>query len=184
MGGTIYRGFSSVSEYERAQRTGFVPLEPLDANADFFAVLEQDAPVDHVMERKRQHFVSFSLTPRAACCYATSRLKGGKVIHYCNAGWIAEVVLPSFTGVSRAYVGGECSQYDGGDESIWIDPRFHLAGDNWLSWQTMRDRARVDDEILLARGVARVTRIMRVEPSQCDRSFVPWAQSGEKIEIR
>lgn len=181
----VYRGFSDAVEYARARSVGFAPRVPLQAPGSFFGILEQDRPVEHVMQVKRQHFVSFSLQRRVACCYATSRYQNGRSIPYVAVGWIAEVPLPTFTTGYDPDAEKNCSQYDGEDDSIWLDPRFLLAARDLLSWRSMWSRARVDDEFLLAHGVARPrpTCIVRVKPGDCDRTFLPWSEWGAKIKI-
>ena len=66
----IYRGFSSKDEFSRAQSSGFSPEKPLKSTAEAIALFQRDMPVEHIMERKKRVFVSFSFQLEVAIYYA------------------------------------------------------------------------------------------------------------------
>ena len=59
----------------------------------------------------------------------------------------------------------------------------HLRRRGIIGWQNMQSRSKCDDEFLLAKGVVRPPQalIHSVQPGDCDRTFRPWAETGELI---
>jgi hypothetical protein len=57
-----------------------------------------------------------------------------------------------------------------------------MPNDVLTNWLTMRNRARVDDEILLARGVISVIVVIPVSRKDHNSSFKPWVETGEKLQ--
>jgi hypothetical protein len=185
-GRILYRGFSNRDEYERVQKRGFTPLVPLDTDPDWLGAREGTIETLQQVLEHRRDLVSFSLQKRVACFYATSR----EDRPYSNSGWIAEVRIPT---IKNAYAtpANPCLPYAYVAEdpsSSWIDPRhLPLSGEEMChfdEWVKMRKRARDDDELLLVQGVVYPARpIYRVTPKDCDLSFQPCKDWGEKIQV-
>jgi hypothetical protein len=170
----VYRGFSSPVEYNAIIAGGIRPRRELRIDREWAALYVGPDTLAHVLEFKREHFVSFSFQRRAAACYATTR--------YTSPGWIATLRLPGVAGAQKV-TSGNFSVWFGIDGTFWVDPRHASIPTASLGsgteWFRMRARADVDDEFLLAGGAIRPAQVERIEPDDCDRSFLPWADSGE-----
>ena len=179
----IYRGFSSKDEFARAQSSGFSPEKPLESTAEAIALFQRDMPVEHIMERKKRVFVSFSFQLEVAIYYATTNKRGEK-----HDGYVAKARLPEHlkqVSVGRfpcAYSGNNAT---GNNPTEWIDPRHFVPekADNLRQREEMLSRARCDDEFLLAKGRVFPICVKPVKASECDSVFLPWSKWGEKINI-
>lgn len=183
----LYRGFSNQEILKRYLDKGISPKVPLNINtnspSEIIKLLYGDqAPQKHIcprqLERKTGHFVSFSLRKSVACYYATSDDIGD----YKKPGYIAVVRFPNILepiaiagNLRRPYI-FKCAI---GTE--WLDLRSLLT----LDMKNIRtySRTQVDHELLLMRGTIR-PKIISVRPEDCDRSFLPWKDWGERIKIR
>ena len=166
----VFRGLSPAEAKAVAHGSLMSPLSPVDTPGDWLGILggakEAD---DHVLGNDRTRFLSFSFQPRVAAFYALSE-HGSP---YCRqGGWVAIVRLPE---PLRSLDNRVFLAMDG--SSSWIDPRSLLRA-------RMRNRARVDDEFLLARGAltARVVRMTRgqLTVASKDRLFWPIQYWGEQ----
>ena len=171
---TVYRGINERQLQRLRLRRGFSPEVPLGKTAEWITLLQSEGPMAHVLDWKRRHFVSFSLRVGTAVWYATA---GGK-----SDGYLCSVQLPSSV---RAVIegGSEPVAYAGCDGTEWVDPRHVFVGAGSFEWSRFHARAVIDQEILLAAGVASVAQIVRVERSHGDARFTPWAETGEKVHM-
>jgi hypothetical protein len=170
----VYRGFSSTAEYNAVMAGGIRPRRELLIDRPWAALYVGPDTLAHVLEFKREHFVSFSFQQQTAEYYATTR--------YTSSGWIATLRLPDVAGAQKV-ASADFSVWFGVDGTFWVDPRHAsiptASLGSGLEWFRMRARADVDDEFLLAGGAIRPRQVERIEPGDCDRSFVSWADSGE-----
>ena len=168
-----YRGINA-EQFERMKKARLlVPRSPLRTTAEMIALFSASLPMAHVLEKKREHFLSFSLQIGSALWYGTS---GGT-----TDGYVVEVQLVDGTGViegSDAPASYACS-----DGTQWIDPRHISVGIHLLDWSRFHSRAVVDQEVLLAGGAVHPARIYRVLKNQCDQRYAPWAATGERITM-
>lgn len=175
----LYRGFSN-----RNEDLGILfPPNPLLVDFDspyeiVDLIFNQQGAQKHILElEKNGHFVSFSLRKSVACYYATSDDTG----NYKKPGYIAAVKFPgnckAVTIDSRGPYMYKCP-----DGSIWVDLRTLLSLDTKNIGA--HSRTIVDHELLLMQGTIRPANIISVRPEDCDRSFLPWKDCGERIKIR
>lgn len=169
-----YRGINQSQFTEMQTARALSPRMPLRDTAEMITLFTPSRPISHVLAKKREHFVSFSLQIGTAIWYATS---GGT-----SDGYLVKVALPA--DVDAVVEGGEApAAYAGHDGTQWIDPRHIVFGAHLVEWSRFRSRAVVDQEVLLAGGRLAPIEVLRVTKAQCDHRFAPWAETGEKVTL-
>lgn len=168
----VYRGLSPQQYHELNRKGFFEPISPLRDTSELVVLFQRERPLEHVLGREGRRFVSFSFQPDTAIYYATH---GGQ-----RDGYLAEVRLPQFQSAT-SYSSNKPVVYVGQDGTEWIDPRHLIIVEQFLEWNTMKSRTRVDDEILLAKGQVVRFQIREVQKSENPQDFAPWSTWGEKL---
>lgn len=173
----LYRGMSDKTE----DMAAIWPMNPLQVNLDSPSetvnlIFKNIKPQMHILEieKRRGHFVSFSLQKKVSCYYATSDTTGD----YKKSGYIATVKFPAIKH-PITFVGSEPYIFECYDGTVWLDMR-HLP----TQWLKAVSRTLVDHELLLLRGNVYISKLTPVTPAKCDKSFLPWAKTGERIAIK
>lgn len=177
-GKLLYRGFYHEKDLTKYNKGVISPDDPLNINinspSEMIELLFRNQKLQkHIRGLEKRRFISFSLQKHVACYYATARYK--------RRGYIAIVKFPhiskAITIDSRGPYVHKCI-----DGTIWIDLRSLLSFDR--ENMGAHSRTLVDHELLLMRGTIRPIEIIPIKPENCDRSFVPWSEWGEKIRIK
>lgn len=167
----LYSGFAN-----RNESSGILfPSNPVPVNFDSLyemvdLIFNKQKPQEHILElRKNRHFVSFSLRKEVACYYATCGYK--------RAGFLAII---SFARITEAItISGEGPYiFKCANGTVWLDLR-HLPP----TWIHATSRTKMDHELLLVKGSIPISKLMVITPEECDKSFLPWAKTGERIVI-
>jgi hypothetical protein len=172
---TVFRGINE-RQFRDLQAKGVItPRHSTGWTAETLTLFSPSTAINHVLEKMREHCVSFTLQVGTAVWYATS---GGTLDGY--------VVVARLPKVVRAVIEGSDAPvaYSGDDATEWIDPRHLVFGAHQLAWSRFRSRAVVDQEVLLAGGSVVPAAIHRVAKYQANRRFAPWKVTGEQISVR
>lgn len=168
----VFRGLSD-AQLAVLRTTGFMSPRRILGSGQQIIERFRSMPVQHVMELKREHFVSFSLSDGHAVAYATSCGK--------KDGYVASVTLAPVEG-AMIDGGSEPSTYVRTDGTHWIDPRHLTIGAPDAAWGWMRARALADQEVLLTAGALYTHQMLirRVRRAEHDPQCAAWATWGER----
>ncbi|MBS2031368.1 MAG: hypothetical protein JST54_25940 [Deltaproteobacteria bacterium] len=169
----LFRGISRSGD-PLAHQGIIAARRPLHGFNEWVAAAASRTTIGHVRSQLTDHARSFTVLPDVACYFATSAGRQDGLV----AVWDIEIVHTWSFGCSLPYFATTAC-----GASI-IDPRTlpDFTANSPLVSQEVRNFARVDGEILLFGGVARV-QIVRVRAGDCPAAseYLPYEKWGQRF---